>query len=471
MKKFNPMLIIPQLKELWNELADLHKVLDEVDTATDNANQSAQTANEAADFANSQRGWTPIHVFEEDGAQRLVKKLSDYIGGTGDKPTANIGQYVIDGGYTADKSLAENFKGEGAGGEPGGGGDIMVEITHSDLLSLVNNSGLTPGQQYRITDYVATVNTDVYIEGAYDARSNNHAFDIIVTADNVSKLNENARAIRHEGDTYFPLHTKFKEWKLKYTILNDSDRFDWAVSEGKGVIYQLIDEWGNDLSYDFKSIQFQRDGVWVYTFGDYLDASLEIGNCTDNTIKAAKIGEQYYLNNNHFADNCSYNTLGYNCYSNTFGGWCSMNTFGAGCSDNTFGEGCGLNTFGVECSENTFGGWCSMNTFGEVCGYNTFGEGCGMNTFGVECSENTFGEGCGMNTFGHACYSNTFGDEYVNYHLSSLISEIDFTNQLSNFTTPPNYNTIEVIKTPTGAVMQQRISANETESFDAVINT
>src|SRR5690606_13232188 len=56
-------------------------------------------------------GWTPIHVFEADGVTRQVKKLTDYIGGTGTKPTANIGQYVIDGGYTTVKANATNFKG------------------------------------------------------------------------------------------------------------------------------------------------------------------------------------------------------------------------------------------------------------------------------------------------------------------------------------------------------------------------
>lgn len=56
-------------------------------------------------------GWSPKFVFEEDGATRLVKKLDSWIGGTGTAPTENIGLYVIDGGYTSDKSLAENFKG------------------------------------------------------------------------------------------------------------------------------------------------------------------------------------------------------------------------------------------------------------------------------------------------------------------------------------------------------------------------
>lgn len=93
-------------------------------TAANNANTATQNANNAADFANSQRGWSPKFVFEEDGATRLVKKLTDYIGGTGTAPTANIGQYVIDGGYTSDKSLATNFKGAQSD-------NLIVEYIHT----------------------------------------------------------------------------------------------------------------------------------------------------------------------------------------------------------------------------------------------------------------------------------------------------------------------------------------------------
>lgn len=223
--------------------------------------------------------------------------------------------------------------------------DLMVNTTHKDLLTLVNNSELVAGQQYRITDYVATVDESVYNEDevGFFARSNNHAFDIIVTADSINQLNENVRAIRHEGDTYFPSHTKFEAWQIKYTIFNDSERFDWAVSSGKGVIYQLIDEWNNDLPYDFKSIQFQRNNVWVYTFGGTTDASLEVQNCYENKMISTytKFNNYGYgLNNNTFGDACISNTFGTYCRSNTFGDNCSSNTFGSGCDNNTFGNDC-----------------------------------------------------------------------------------------------------------------------------------
>ena len=78
---------------------------------------------------------------------------------------------------------------------------------------LSENSKLIPGAFYRITDYVATVNNNC----SYYLRSANHPFDIVVQALDSKTLSEDAKAMQHEGDTYFSqsdLHT----WQLKYTL-------------------------------------------------------------------------------------------------------------------------------------------------------------------------------------------------------------------------------------------------------------
>jgi hypothetical protein len=62
----------------------------------------------------------------------------------------------------------------------------LTEITWAELKELRDNSNLVPGKQYRITDYITTVNS--YAEP--HARSANHQFDIIVIADSFNKLNE-----------------------------------------------------------------------------------------------------------------------------------------------------------------------------------------------------------------------------------------------------------------------------------------
>ena len=55
-------------------------------------------------------------------------------------------------------------------------------------------------------------------------------------------LNEEARAIQHEGDTYFA-DCDLNAWKIWYCLDNDATRFAWTDSaKGKGVIYRMIDE-------------------------------------------------------------------------------------------------------------------------------------------------------------------------------------------------------------------------------------
>jgi hypothetical protein len=298
-----------------------------------------------------------------------------------------------------------------------------------------------------------------------NTRSAGHQFDIIVTADAVDKLNENARAVKHEGDTYFA-NSKLEAWKLKYCLDNDTSRFAWADEvNGKGVIYRMIDEFNNDVPYDFKNIQFKRkltDGVldldsgidtWVYTFTmsdmtenkvvdislkntEYMDDDGQYTQCANNVIKEAildyqsdglsriQLNDNVFLNifdgldiyfyydcrSNTFDNNCRGNTFGNNCRSNTFGNSCSGNTFGDSCYANTFGNNCGSNTFGDYCGSNTFGDYCGSNTFDDGCSFNNFGNYCDSNTFGNNCSYNTFGNYCGSNTFGESCNSNTFGN-------------------------------------------------------------
>jgi hypothetical protein len=72
----------------------------------------------------------------------------------------------------------------------------MIEVTYNELKSLRDNSKLIAGQQYRITDYECTT-----IQNG--TSSAGHRFDIIVTADSVNTLNENAKACINENDEYF----------------------------------------------------------------------------------------------------------------------------------------------------------------------------------------------------------------------------------------------------------------------------
>lgn len=129
--------------------------------------------------------------------------------------------------------------------------ELAVPITYAVLKALRDGGNLTSGVNYRITDYTCTTTK-------YDTQSAGHVFDIIVRADDESHLNENAFAAHHDGDTYFA-NCKLESWKLKYSLDNDTDRFDWAdTTNGKGVVFYMKDEWNNECPYDFKNIQFKR---------------------------------------------------------------------------------------------------------------------------------------------------------------------------------------------------------------------
>ena len=117
----------------------------------------------------------------------------------------------------------------------------------------------------------------------------------------------------------------------------------------KGVIYRMIDEFGNDCPYDFKNIQFknptdENDESWYYTFSE-VDTSGRISdkslrkNCTNNIIKAYYVDKKFFLNNNicvtSNTDVCKGNTFETDTANNIFKSSCMYNTVGCGCTYNT----------------------------------------------------------------------------------------------------------------------------------------
>jgi len=351
---------------------------------------------------------------------------------------------------------------------PDTGDELYVEKTYAQLSSMVSGGTLVKGQKYRVTDYVTTtVQTNT--------TSANHAFDLVVTATDTNKLDCMAQALPHSGDTYFSTAgADLTKWQVWYNINNDTTKYAWAdTTNGKGVIYRLIDEYGNDCPYDFKNILFTVTGQTAnaYTFNIYSnstcsDHSLNGRYCYGNVIKPYYASGVQTLNfnvfyntsntaqcyhntfwdgchSNTFGNGCNYNTFGNGCYSNTFGDDCSENTFRDECYSNTFGNNCYGNTFGDNCSSNTFGDECNYNVFRNECYSNTFGDYCYSNTFVDNCDSNTFGNGCNYNTFGNGCYSNTFGDECYSNTFGERCNHIVFGNSSNQGGTYCQYNIVE----------------------------
>ena len=352
--------------------------------------------------------------------------------------------------------------------EHSGGG--ILSILYSELVEKRDNSQLIPGSFYRITDYTCSTTQD-------NTQSANHAFDIIVHADDDSHLNENAFAAHHTGDTYFA-NCKLEEWELKYCLDNDTNRFAWADdTNGTGVIFYMKDEWNNECPYDFKNIMFKRWAVSEVTDPKMTQDALEDLNETfvfdgDETKFQARFGYQgnncTYGSTVHHVD--SNNTgwyytfsaivyddesgeyslndiedgsiIGNNYYNDEGGGGfygnnikpkynnmasdedgtdgaqvlnnIVLNGYYENSDENPYIYGCNNNSFGGNCYNNTFGNSCVRNTFGNELQSNSFGNSCVSNSFGNYCDANLFGSGCYYNSFGNDCGYNSFGSGCYN---------------------------------------------------------
>ena len=294
----------------------------------------------------------------------------------------------------------------------------IIEITWSELKAKRDAGELTLGQLYRIIDYqCTTVQSNTMSAG--------NQFDIIVLALTNNTLSEQAWAALHSGDTYFA-NSNLSAWKLWYCLDNDTTRFAWADNtsgNGRGVIYKMIDEFNNDVPYDFKNIQFKHPiDTATYRYYYYTFASENAENNTDYSLSAT---QKIYSNkilpyidvHKQFINRILF--IGNNCCGNTFGNDCWKNAFGESCFHNTFGDYFKYNIFGNYCRYNIFGNDCTNNILKDYCMCNIFGNHCIFNVIFVECSYNNFGNKCQYIKFsedssassGHNFYRhNHFGD-------------------------------------------------------------
>lgn len=201
-------------------------------------------------------------------------------------------------------------------------GSSIIHVTYDELVTLKSQSKLIPGQQYRITDYVTTTTTfntqstgytfDIIVQAVSNGKLSEDAKACLCTynllidvidengdvctavkllsnltgrvqylsptgyqfsinwlttnrwvspteikgADNKVYISDDAKRI-YSYLVYFK-NSNFEAWEIKYSLTNDTTRFAWAASKGKGVIYYMKDEFGNEAGYDFKNIQFKN---------------------------------------------------------------------------------------------------------------------------------------------------------------------------------------------------------------------
>lgn len=438
---------------------------------------------------------------------------------------------------------------EGEAGVP----KTMVEVTHAELKAMRDGGKLTAGALYRITDYNCTTtqeNTqsaghqfDIVLlalsenklaeegwammhDNIYDVTFNDGVtkkcyiyygagggeYNIVdvetllgindepaeyVTINENTKtaiIDEESSAMAEDVYTYnYFQNSNLSAWKVWYCLDNDKSRFAWAdTTTGKGVIYRLIDEFNNDIKYDFKNIQFKRWAITALTSGsDEMKAAL-IYDADENpvyfgakaygspVINGATLDDDNYIfaytfdgalkdaegNITHydvsaapfvgpqeFIDYMIEQEMGEGiadfCYDNFIGNYGEMDIEGDNLApgltlpNNVFfnssycyfdeDEDYWSYAF-ANCYGNSLKSYCSNNTFGNMFQSNTFGNGCQFNTFGNNCYNNTFGNNCGSNTFGNSFYANTFGNGCGNNTFGNYCSTNTFGNNCARNT-------------------------------------
>ena len=327
-------------------------------------------------------------------------------------------------------------------GSSGGVAKLLTPITYEELKTSRDNSELIPGMFYRITDYITTT-VQEYTQSA------NHKFDIIVKALDKSTLDEEANAIQSENDEYF-INNNLSGWQVWYTLDNDTSRFAWVDENGKGVIYRLIDEFGNDIPYDFKNIQMldannSEDTTYYYTFDNNgLDHSLDGSLCYNNVFNKYIDGTQR-VNRIIFKSSgreVSTNFFDFECYNNTLGS-CDHMKFSRECYGNTFEGFNRLCTFDTKFRNNYVGSETQSIQVGQGASNNHFSKNIYYSTFGNYFRNNKVAQYTYYSSFGHYVQNITMGksdDEIGKYmRFLTLENNVTYINLYKTDTTTTKY--------------------------------
>ena len=354
--------------------------------------------------------------------------------------------------------------------------DTLENVTYAELVELKTNGQLKNGLYYRITDYVTTTN-GASANSAEPSRSAGHQFDIIVQALGTSDLSEICTACLHEGDTYF-INDNLSGWQIWYDINNDTTKYAWAdTTNGKGVIYRLIDEKGNECPYDFKNIQFYRnpsnysdikslltvsDGYY-YTFSHYTSSTTvedwtlgtagtrfnfenKLGECSDrqsdgDTTKIKKLNNSLFILTQS-ASRMTRNSWGVTAYNNTM---VTTDMFNNSAIFNFTNNICSseftLNNMGITVNNNKFLGEFSTNYISGSFNNNTIKAFMSENVFYMYFYNNTVNKQFAANIILYSCQNNTFSGDFMFNVTSPAFSSNKINGNFTyNFTSPSFQN-------------------------------
>ena len=327
---------------------------------------------------------------------------------------------------------------------------------------------LIPGQYYRITDYVTTVNGATIT----NARSAGHPFDLLLRADSADTLNEQAWAVKHEGDTYFK-DARLEAWQLKYRLDNvqwSKQAGTYVTDEENGYTFQVIgditlsghtykllqgfgmyvDNWSDYALMDTVAegeqiicyygdpeyfdpekpkvvgtasgveevteagkgtIVYMKD-EWGNEAGyDFKNVQFKRWKVTDSMEGRTGFTDTYLGVLNYTAEKLSVEDAedfiwAYTFSSDAMGG--EQMDYSLDSSHSVYGNVIKEMGDGSLPDNVFFGKDCYINTLSQGCRYNSFSQGCGSNSFSQGCYSNSFSQGCYSNSFSQECYCNSF---------------------------------------------------------------
>lgn len=293
-----------------------------------------------------------------------------------------------------------------------------TDIVYSDLIPLINLSGLTAGQFYRITDYQTIYDQPDYLSNG-DPKStvltlSGSVSPIIVLATSISTISVDAYQPEYPFDT------------IRY--VGNQDITEINLAPAKGLIVERIDSDNNRTGYDHREILFKRyetvSGSGIYnsykdtgfayqpfkTFQDGIAANNFLGGFC--AVDYAVAGLNFVLPNVVFQGIALDNKIDYLCVNNTIGNNCRNNTIGTHFSGNTIGSGFTNNIIGAEFYNNTIGNIFTGNIVGARFYDNVLGDTFERNTFGSSTHDNIMGSTCRNNLVGSNFYDNTIAGSF-----------------------------------------------------------
>ena len=355
---------------------------------------------------------------------------------------------------------------------PGAGDQQEVKPilkTWAQLKDARDAGNLIPGQYYRITDYVTTVNGATIT----NARSAGHPFDILVRADSADTLNEQAWAVKHEGDTYFE-DARLEAWELKYRL----DNVQWSKQAGtyvtdeekgytflvvgditlSGHTYKLLQGFGmyvEDWS-DYALMETVAEGEQIICYYgvpeefdpeepevvgtasgveevtesgrgtitwmkdehgnecpyDFKNVQFKRWMTTDSVSGREGLGGKYMVAD---PDNCPQGLSVEDAEDFIWAYTFSSDAMGGEQTDYSLdGTHSVYDNIIKEMGDGSlpdnvfFGENCYANTLSQDCSDNSFSQECSDNSFSQDCIDNSFSQNCQYNSFSQGCWSNSF---------------------------------------------------------------